>query len=115
MTGWIPVCIYGSVREIVHNWPTDVKKELGALLTRLQRGESIGMPDVRPMPDVHAHALEIRINDRSGRYRMLYMIQEESGILLFHAFQKKSTKTPDREKRTAQIRLKAFLKELLDE
>jgi phage-related protein len=67
------------------------------------------------MSDIHPHASEIRINDRSGSYRTLYMIQEESGISLFHAFRKKSAKTPDRQKRTAQIRLKAFLRELSDE
>jgi phage-related protein len=115
MTGWIPVYFYGPVREVVHSWPTDVRKELGTSLTRLQGGESIGMPDVRLMPDIHPHASEIRIKDRSGSYRILYIIQKESGILLFHAFRKTSTKTPEREKRTARIRLKAFLKELSDE
>ena len=85
------------------------------MLTRLQKGESIGMPDVRPMPDIGPQASEIRIGDRSGRYRALYAIRMESGILLFHAFQKKSRKTPEREKATARRRMEAFLKELEEE
>jgi len=88
---------------------------LGSVLTRLQKGESIGMPDVRPMSSIGPHASEIRIPDRSGNYRALYVIQMEFGILLFHAFQKKSFKTPEKEKITAQSRLEAFLRELKEE
>jgi phage-related protein len=40
------------------------------------------------------------------------VIRMEIGILLFHAFHKKSRTMPEREKKTAQYRLEAFLKEL---
>ncbi|MBM3791566.1 MAG: type II toxin-antitoxin system RelE/ParE family toxin [Acidobacteria bacterium] len=108
---WIPVRFYGPVRDVIHGWPLEVKKELGSILTRLQKGESIGMPDVRPMPDLGPQVSEIRISGRSGSYRALYAIRKEFGILLFHAFNK-SPKTPEREKKTARIRLAAFLKDL---
>ena len=55
---WIPVRFYGPARDVIHAWPLEVKKELGSVLTRLQKGESIGMPDVRPMPDVSPRASE---------------------------------------------------------
>jgi phage-related protein len=109
---WIPVHFYGPVRDVIHRWPLEVKKELGSVLTRLQKGESIGMPDVRSMPDISPQVSEIRIRDRSGSYRALYVIRMEYGILIFHVFQKKGCKTPDREKKTARIRLEAFFKEL---
>jgi phage-related protein len=109
---WIPVRFYGPVRNVIHGWPLEVKKELGSVLTRLQKGESTGMPDVRPIPDISPQAFEIRISDRSGGYRALYTIRTEFGILLFHAFRKKSRKTPEREKKTARNRLEAFLEEL---
>ena len=112
---WIPVRFYGPARDVIHGWPLEVKKELGSVLTRLQKGESIGMPDVRPMPDVSPRASEIRIPDKTGTYRALYAIWTEFGILLFHAFQKKSRKTPEREKKTARQRLEAYLKELEEE
>lgn len=73
------------------------------------------MPDVRPMSDIGQKASEIRIPDKSGAYRALYVIWMESGILVFHAFQKKNRKTPEREKKTARQRLEAFLKELEEE
>jgi phage-related protein len=108
----IPVRLYGPVRNIVHAWPLEVKKELGSVLTRLQRGESIGMPDVRGMPDISLRIYEIRISDRGASYRALYALRMQFGILIFHAFQKRSRKTPEREKKTARIRLEAFLKEI---
>ena len=50
--GWKPVRFYDPIRKVVRNWPVEIKKELGAVLTRLQKGESVGLPDVRPMPSV---------------------------------------------------------------
>ena len=94
---------------MIHGWPPEAKKELGSVLTRLQKGESIGMPDIS------RQVSEIRIPDRSGNYRALYAIRTEFGILLFHAFQKKSRKTSEREKKTARTRLETFLKELKEE
>jgi phage-related protein len=73
------------------------------------------MPDVRPLPEISPHTSEIRIPNRSGSYRALYVIRMKFGILLFHAFQKKSAKTPEKEKNTARSRLEAFLKELKED
>jgi phage-related protein len=112
---WIPVRFYGPIRYVIHVWPVAFKKELGSVLTRLQQGESIGVPDVRPMPEISPQVFEIRLPDRSGSYRVLYVIRMEFGILLFHAFRKKSRETPENDKKTARIRLKAFLEELEEE
>jgi len=48
----VPVQIYPPVRKIIRDWPVAARRELGATLLRLQRGELIGMPDVRAMPSV---------------------------------------------------------------
>jgi phage-related protein len=112
MAEWILVRFYGPVRDVIHDWPIDVRKELGSVLTRLQKGESIGMPDVRTMPEIYARVSEIRIADKSGSYRTLYVIKLEFGILVFHAFRKKNNRTLEKEKRTARVRLEEFLKEL---
>ncbi len=109
---WIPVRFYGPVRTLIHGWPLEVKKELGSVLTRLQKGDSVGMPDVRPMPTVGRQVSEIRISEASGSYRALFAVRTKFGILLFHAFQKRSRKTPVREVSTARQRLEAFLREV---
>jgi phage-related protein len=109
---WTPVRLYEPVRKLIHGWPIEVRKELGALLTRLQKGESVGMPDVRPMPDIAPGAAEIRVADRSGIFRTFHVVHSRFGILVFHAFVKKAQKTPERDKKTARVRLRAFLAEI---
>ena len=76
------------------------------MLTRVQKGESIGMPNVRPMPNVGAGVSEIRIGERKGQYSAIYAIRMEFGILLFHAFQRKPHKCQNRRKGDARNRWK---------
>ena len=52
---------------------------------------------------------ELRIKDRSGAYRVFYLIKLETAVLIFHAFQKKTTKTPLHEIELARTRLKEML------
>ena len=111
---WKAVRFYGPIRKVVHDWPEVVRKELGAVLTRLQKGQSVGMPDLRPMQSVAPGVAEIRISDRSGTFRTFHVIHSEHGILVFHAFTKKTQKTPDHELETGKRRLKEFLQELGD-
>lgn len=112
---WKPVRFYAPIRGVIRSWPAAIKKELGAILTRLQKGESIGMPDVRRMPAVGSGASEIRIADRSGSYRTFHVVHSRQGVLVFHAFTKKTQRTPDREIDAGRTRLKLFLLDLENE
>ena len=109
---WKTVRFFEPARKELHDGPSEVKKELGAVLTRLQKGESIGMPDVRPMLIVGKGAAEIRVLDRTGCYRTFFIVRDVLGILVFHAFVKKTQKTPEQELKTGQARLRRFLEEL---
>ena len=109
------VFIYDPARKEIRDWPLEIKKDLGSILTRLQLGESVGMPDVRPMPSVAKGAAEIRIKDQTGIYRTFFVIQTGLGILVFHGFKKKTQATPQIEIETGKKRLKTFLEELKDE
>ncbi|MFI5098730.1 MAG: type II toxin-antitoxin system RelE/ParE family toxin [Candidatus Acidiferrales bacterium] len=53
----------------------------------------------------------LRIRDRAGIYRVFYLVKSAQGILVFHAFVKKSRATPRQEAELGRKRLK----ELLDE
>ncbi len=112
---WKNVHFFDPIKRQIHSWPNEVKKELGGVLTRLQKGESIGMPDVRPMPSIAPGVSEIRITDRSGIFRTFYVVRDSHGVLVFHAFKKKSQKTPEHEIKTAQLRLRIFLDKLEEE
>jgi phage-related protein len=48
--------------------------EVGVLLRRLQRGESLGMPHSRPMPSVGRRCHELRIVDEAVIWRVMYRI-----------------------------------------
>jgi phage-related protein len=109
------VYIYDPARKEIHNWPTEAKKDLGSVLTQLQFGESVGMPDVRSMPSIAKGAAEIRIKDQSGIYRVFFIIETDAGILVFHGFKKKTQATPQSEIETGKKRLKKFLEELNNE
>jgi phage-related protein len=108
-----PVIFYHPARDEILSWPADVKKELGSVLTLLQKGESVGMPDVRPMPSVGKGVSEIRISKSSGAYRAFFVVWTEHGILIFHGFKKKTQTTPKIEIETGRKRLNAFMEELV--
>jgi phage-related protein len=107
-----PVLFYHPAQAEIVSWPPDVKKELGSVLTLLQKGEAVGMPDVRPMPSVARGVSEIRISKSSGAFRAFFVVWTDLGILVFHGFQKKTQATPKIEIETGKRRLKAFLEEL---
>jgi phage-related protein len=90
----------------------EVKKELGSVLTLLQKGERVGMPDIRAMPTVGKGVSEIRISTSSGAFRAFFVVWTQFGILVFHGFQKKSQATSKIEIETGKKRLRAFLEEL---
>lgn len=69
------------------------------------------MPLSRPMPAVGRGVQELRIKDPAGAFRVFYCLVTIAGVLVIHAFQKKSQQTPRREIELAQKRLQ----ELLDE
>ena len=77
----------------VQNFPDIVKRELGYLLFRLQRGQSLAMPHSKPMPSGGKGCYELRIKGEDGAYRVFYLLKIEDEIIVFHAFKKKTQKT----------------------
>ena len=100
-----------AAREAIRSFPEDVRRELGKAIFDLQRGEVLGMPLSRPMPSVVSGAAELRIRDRSGLYRAFYYTSSPRGILVFHAFTKKTRATPKQDLDLGKKRLKELLHE----
>jgi phage-related protein len=92
-----PVVFYLPVRQEIHEWPYEVKKDFGDILTLIQKGSRVGMPSVRPMPAVAEGASEIRARDASGNYRAFFVLHTAQGVVVFHAFTKTTQKTPWKE------------------
>jgi phage-related protein len=88
-----------------------VRREFGKAIFDLQRGEPLSMPLSRPMSSVASGVEELRVKDRSGAYRVFYYKKLTDSVLIFHAFAKKTQKTPPHEITLAQKRLKEVFDE----
>ncbi len=106
-----PAHIHSKARTIIKDFPEDVRRDLGKAIYDLPKGHHLSMPLSKPMPSVGKGVEELRIKDSSGAYRVFYYARLHDRVLVFHAFQKKTQKTPQHEIEMGQKRLK----ELLDE
>lgn len=111
----IRVIIYEPARKEIISWPTEMKKDLGSILTKIQKGDDVGYPDVDSMRSVSPGCFEIRLKGTDGIYRAFCIIKTKYGVLVFHSFKKKTQKTPQKEIETGKKRLSTFMKELENE
>jgi phage-related protein len=72
-------------------------------------GEQIAMPNARPMPAVSAGVWELRVKGLDGIFRTFCYTASPRGVLVFHAFVKKTQRTPPLEIALARKRLKELL------
>ena len=100
-----------KARDALRDFPENLRREFGKVIFDLQKGEKLYMPLSRPMPSVARGVEELRIKDRSGAYRVFYYTRLADSVLIFHAFSKKTQKTPPHEIALAQKRLKEILDE----
>jgi phage-related protein len=85
----------------------DARIEAGGLLRRLQRGEALGMPHSRPMPNIGKRCHELRIVDADVTWRIVYYIGMEA-IVILDVFGKKTPTTPAQVVAAAKKRLKLY-------
>lgn len=101
-----PAIFHPAAREALQRFPLEARRQTGQAIWELQQGKTLGMPLSRPMLDVAPGVAEIRVKDRSGAYRTFYLAVAARGLLVFHAFGKKSQQTPAHEIRLARARLR---------
>ena len=87
----------------------DARIEAGFLLRRLQRGEGLGLPQSRPMPDVGPGCHELRLVDGHVNWRIMYHVDPDALVIL-DVFRKKTAATPKRVIVDCRKRLAAFLR-----
>jgi len=106
---------HDEATEALKSFPKAARAELGWLIERLQAGDTLVEPLSKPMTSVGKGCHELRYKDETGAYRTFYYLKHEKGILIFHAFKKKTQKTPKKEIETGKQRLKSLLKEIENE
>ena len=85
----------------------EARREVGLLLRELQEGESLGLPHSRPMPGIGARCHELRVNDASKTWRIVYRIDPDA-IVIADVFEKKTRQTPDRIIQECRRRLRRY-------
>ncbi len=96
-------------KEIL-DWPDEVREDLADAIARLERGHGLSMPLSRPMPSIGKGVHELRLKDRSGVYRVIYILAGGTQIWLLHAFKKTTQATSKQDIEIAKDRLKRTLK-----
>src|SRR5512144_3426602 len=74
---------------------SEARQEAGVLLRRLQRGETLSMPESRPMPAVGLRCHELRIDDieQKKEWRVMYHVGRHA-IAILEVFHKTTRATP---------------------
>ena len=106
-----PGIFHQAARDTIRAFPREIRDRLGKALYLLQVGEQLGMPLSRPMPSVTPGVSELRLRGVDGQFRVFYFTASPRGILVLHAFIKKTNQTPAGEMEVVKKRLK----ELQDE
>jgi phage-related protein len=86
-----PIEFLGDSLERIREFPSGPKREAGHQLDRVQRG--LEPDDWKSMNTIGSGVKELRIRDKAGAYRVIYLAKLEQAVYVLHGFQKKTRKT----------------------
>jgi phage-related protein len=92
----------GSARDEISAFPKAARNRAGHELFMVQLGRK--PDDWKPMASVGAGACEIRVRDRAGAFRVIYVATFKDAVYVLHAFEKKSRKTSTSDLKLARRR-----------
>ena len=92
-------------------FPVMARREAGYQLDRVQAGHD--PTDWKPMSTIGQGVREIRIRDKDGAFRVMYVAKFEAAIYVLHCFQKKSQATAKADLNLAESRYRDLVKELM--
>ncbi|MBN4063646.1 type II toxin-antitoxin system RelE/ParE family toxin [Cardiobacterium sp. AH-315-I02] len=98
------VVFTGNTLEVIKRFPLDAKKEAGHQLDQVQRGRD--PDDWKPFNSVGVGVKEIRIKEKGGVFRVMYIAKYADFIYVLHAFKKKTQKTEQKDIDLSRQRLK---------
>jgi phage-related protein len=99
-----PIAFLGGSLDDLRSFPTDARRQAGYQLDRVQRG--LDPDDWRPMSSIGAGVREIRVRERAGAFRVIYVAAAADAVYVLHAFQKKTRQTAKRDLDLAALRLR---------
>jgi phage-related protein len=86
-----PIEFTGDSLARLRDFPPTARRAAGYQLDRVQRG--LDPDDWKPLKAVGAGVRELRIRDRAGAFRVVYLATLADRIVVLHAFAKKTQRT----------------------
>lgn len=99
-----PVIFLGDSLKRLRNFPEQAKADSGRELLRVQEGKDPF--DWKPMPTIGNGVREIRVAERAGAFRVIYVASIGDDVFVLHVFQKKTQKTSKTDLNVAKLRYK---------
>ena len=105
-----PIEFCGSALADLARFPVTARREAGFQLYQVQEGCD---PDEwKPMNTIGEGVREIRIREKDGAVRVIYVAKFADAIYVLHCFQKKTQKTSPEDIAQAARRYKHLMQEL---
>lgn len=86
-----PIEFAGDLLARLRDFPPTARRAAGYQLDRVQRG--LEPDDWKTMQTIGAGVRELRIRDRAGAFRVIYLATLPDRIVVLHAFWKKTQRT----------------------
>ena len=99
------VWLHGEVRT--PPFTPEGRQEAGTLLRLLQEGETLGMPQAEPLPDVGRRCGALRVRDAEHNWRIMYRIDSDA-VLILEVYSKKTRKIPNKVIERCRKRLRQY-------
>jgi phage-related protein len=100
------VIVLPACQRELQRFPEEIRGDLADALARLDAGQTLALPLSRPMPSIGSGVHELRLKDRSGAYRVFYVLLGAGVVYVLHAFHKKTQATPKHTLALVRKRLK---------
>ena len=110
MTIYKPVTFRGSSLDDLRDFPEVARRDSGYQIDQVQKG--LEPDDWKPMGTIGKGVREIRVREKDGAFRVIYVARFADAVYVLHCFQKKSEKTSKKDLNIAIARYKELLQEL---
>ena len=98
------ITFLGDSLARLRDFPDEARIDAGHQLYQVQNG--LEPDDWKPMKTIGPGVREIRIRERSGAFRIIYLATLPDVVLVLHSFQKKTRTTARKDSELAARRLK---------
>jgi phage-related protein len=104
-----PLRFLGSSRKDLQDFPAKARRVAGHQLEQVQWGSD--PDDWKPMKTIGQGVKEIRIIDKAGAFRVIYLATFVEAVYVLHAFQKKTQATSLKDIKLAVARFRELVRE----